>query len=235
MAAPTLVEAAYARLKQDLAEFRMRPGERYSDSELAARLGVSRTPLRVALYMLVREGYLLKMSGHNGWMVRALDVKHFEELYDVRVGLEVLAIQKICRAEEFPDLSHLRGIWLVPVRERLLDGARLAQLDEEFHIAIVAAAGNAEMARIHADLTERIRIIRRLDFLAPARLTTTYEEHGKLLRAILGRKESDAILYLRAHIESSKAEIRHITLHKLALAAGRSEAAPIERGGRNAV
>jgi DNA-binding FadR family transcriptional regulator len=91
------------------------------------------------------------------------------------------------------------------------------------------------MVRIHADLTERIRIIRRLDFLAPARLTTTYEEHGKLLRAILARKESDAILYLRAHIESSKAEIRHITLHKLALATGRREAGPIERGGRNAV
>ena len=49
-------------------------------------------------------------------------------------------------------------------------------------------------------------------------LTTAYEEHAKLLRAILARKESNAISLLHAHIESSKAEIRHISLHKLALA-----------------
>lgn len=233
--APTLVETAYERLKQDLVDFRMRPGERYSESELAARLGVSRTPLRVALFMLVREGYLVKTAGHSAWMVRALDVKHFEDLYDVRVGLEAMAIQKICRAEPFPDFGGLRRTWLVPARERIQDGALLAKLDEAFHMAIVAAAGNAEMARIHADLTERIRIIRRLDFLAPARLAATYEEHAKLLRAILARKESDATLFLRAHIESSKAEIRHISLHKLALAAEQGGAGSTERGRRDAI
>lgn len=235
MAGANLVESVYERLKQNLSDFHMRPGDRYAESELVARFGVSRTPLRVALYMLVREGYLVKISGHSGWMVRPLDFKHFEDLYDVRVGLEVMAIHKICKAEAFPDLEHLRQIWLVPPAERLTDGAQLGRLDEEFHSAIVAAAGNAEMTRIHTDLTERIRIIRRLDFLAPPRLSTTYEEHGKLLRAILARKENEAILFLRAHIESSKAEIRHITLHKLALAAESSNLAAIEEGKRNAI
>ena len=70
---------------------------------------------------------------------------------------------------------------------------------------------------------------------SPERLATTYEEHGKLLRAILARKEDDAIQSLRAHIESSKAEIRQITLHKLALVAGTGEVTPTERGRRNAV
>jgi DNA-binding GntR family transcriptional regulator len=173
--------------------------------------------------MLVREGYLVKLEGHSGWMVRPLDFKHFEDLYDVRVGLEVMAIQKICKADPFPDLEHLRRAWLVEPSERLAEGAEIAKLDEDFHAAIVAASGNAEMARIHGDITERIRIIRRLDFLTPPRLATAYEEHAKLLRAILARKENEAIALLRAHIESSKAEIRHITLHKLSLAAESSD------------
>ena len=222
---PNLVETVYERLKQDLSDFRMRPGDRYAESDLTARLGVSRTPLRVALYMLVREGYVVKLDGHGGWLVRPLDFKHFEDLYDVRVSLELLAIQRICKADPFPDLSALKRAWLVPVADRLTDGAAIARLDEEFHSSIVAASGNAEALRIHTDLSERIRIIRRLDFLASPRLATTYEEHGKLLRAILARKESDASLFLRAHIESSKAEIRHITLHKLSLAEDKADAA----------
>ena len=213
-----LVETVYERLKDDLSQFRLRPGDRFAESEMVARLGVSRTPLRVALFMLVREGYLVKLDGHGGWMVRPLDFRHFEDLYDVRVGLEVMAIQKICKAEPFPDLEALRRTWLVSPSERLTDGPAVATLDEAFHAAIVAASGNAEMVRIHTDITERIRIIRRLDFLTAPRLQTTYEEHAKLLRAILARKESDAVMLLRAHIESSKAEIRHITLHKLSLA-----------------
>jgi DNA-binding GntR family transcriptional regulator len=232
---PNLVETVYERLKQDLSDFRMRPGDRYAESDLTARLGVSRTPLRVALYMLVREGYVVKLEGHGGWMVRPLDFKHFEDLYDVRVSLELLAIQRICKADPFPDLGALKKTWLVPVADRLTDGSAVARLDEEFHSSIVAASGNAEALRIHTDLSERIRIIRRLDFLASPRLATTYEEHGKLLRAILARKEGDASLLLRAHIESSKAEIRHITLHKLSLAEDRSEPAPSLEGKRHAL
>lgn len=229
------VQSVYERLKRDLWDFRMRPGDRYAESELVTRYGVSRTPLRVALYMLVREGYFVKVVGHSGWMVRPLDLAHFEDLYDVRVGIELMAIQRICRAEAFPDLKHLRGAWLVRPADRVTDGALLAQFDEQFHAAIVAAAGSPEMSRIHADLTDRIRIIRRLDFLAPARLATTYEEHGKLLRALLARKEGDAALLLRAHIESSKAEIRHITLHKLALATAEPEANERRLGARHAL
>ena len=230
-----LVQTVYERLKEDLSTFRMRPGDRYAENELTVRLGVSRTPLRVALFMLVREGYLVKLDGHGGWMVRPLDIRHFEDLYDVRVALEILAIQKICKLDPFPDLDHLCRVWFVPEADRLDDGVELARLDEEFHAAIVAASGNAEISRIHADISDRIRIIRRLDFLAPARLATTYEEHGKLLRAILTRKESEAVVMLRAHIESSKAEIRHITLHKLALAAESEDHITVPEGKRHAV
>jgi len=64
-------------------------------------------------------------------------------------------------------------------------------------------------------VTERIRIIRRLDFTRGDRIEATYAEHGKILRAVIQRKADQAQLLLRAHIEQSKAEVRKITLHTL--------------------
>ncbi len=71
------------------------------------------------------------------------------------------------------------------------------------------------MARVHQDVTDRIRIVRRLDFTRADRIEATYVEHAKLLRAVLQRKRAQALLLLKAHIEQSKTEVRKITLHTL--------------------
>lgn len=69
----TLVEGAYERSKSDIYEFRMAPGQRYSEQELARRLGISRTPLRFALHLLAREGFLVRLEGHASWQVRPFE------------------------------------------------------------------------------------------------------------------------------------------------------------------
>jgi DNA-binding GntR family transcriptional regulator len=71
---------------------------------------------------------------------------------------------------------------------------------------------------MHADVTERIRIVRRLDFTQSERIQYTYEEHGAILRAILARKPQQATLLLRSHIEQSKLEVRKISIHRLHMA-----------------
>jgi hypothetical protein len=67
-------------------------------------------------------------------------------------------------------------------------------------------------------VTERIRIIRRLDFTDAGRVTATYDEHAQLLRSILRRKGDHACLLLKSHIETSKRAVRRITLHRLFMA-----------------
>lgn len=218
----TLVEQVYEQLKSEIFEFSMAPGERFSESELAARFNLSRTPLRIALHMLVQDGYMVRTGGHGGWMVRPLDLSYFDDLYDVRTNLELVAVSRICEADPFPNLGDLRKIWLVPEKSRSYDIQEVAQLDEQFHGSLVLASGNREMARIHGDLQERIRIIRRLDFTVRERIDEAYLHHGKILRAIFLRKESQATMLLKSHIEASRAEIRHITLHRLALAREKS-------------
>ena len=214
LANSNLSQRVYQQLKAELFDFALMPGDRFTESEVAARMSVSRTPVREALYRLERDGYLEVMF-RSGWQVKPFDFRQFENLYDLRVILETAAVRKLCEMPERPPLDELKEFWLVPANERLTDGRGVGQYDELFHETIVAATGNAEMARIHHDITERIRIIRRLDFTKDARIEATYQEHAKILRAILQRKIDQAQMLIKSHIEESKAEVRKITLHML--------------------
>jgi DNA-binding GntR family transcriptional regulator len=91
----------------------------------------------------------------------------------------------------------------------------LSQQDEDFHCALVRASGNNEMAKIHRDLSERIRIIRRLDFSKDYRVEATYQEHQKILGYIFNRKVDEAIQAIEAHIMQSRDEVKKITLQML--------------------
>jgi DNA-binding GntR family transcriptional regulator len=94
----------------------------------------------------------------------------------------------------------------------------VGQWDEAFHDALIAASGNQEMVRVHQEITEKIRVIRRLDFNQSQRLTATYEEHAQILRAIQSRDATQATQLLRSHIADSQSEVRKITLHQLHMA-----------------
>ncbi len=217
---PSRSELVYEQLKRDVADFRLVPGDRFTENEISERLGVSRTPVREALLRLQQEG-LVEVLFRNGWRVLPFDFEKFEQLYDLRMVLETAAVQRICADDVHVDRQRLDGlatIWLVSVSARSADMKQVAQWDEEFHASLVAAAGNAEMARVHRDVTERIRIIRRLDFTQSARIDATYEEHAKILRAIQRKRGDQAALLLRAHIETSQAEVRKITLHQVHMA-----------------
>ena len=229
----TLAESVYQTLRAAIRDGLLGEAEPLRENRLAARLAVSRTPVREALYRLEQEGYI-QVSARNGWSVKPFDFEYFENLYDVRVVLELAAVRKLCDAPHKPDLDALKEIWLVPADKRLKDPQRVSNLDEEFHQGIVRATGNPEMARMHRDITERIRIIRRLDFTQPERIESTYDEHALILRAIIKRRADQASLLLRSHIEASKAIVRGITLHRLHTARPRSQPAQAPRKTRAA-
>jgi DNA-binding GntR family transcriptional regulator len=209
-----LGEHAYAKVKQLIFDFELMPGDRFSETELAQRVSVSRTPLRQALQRLQREGFLL-VYPKSGWQVAPLDFDTFDQLYDLRVLLECHAAQRLCEAQERPVLAELGAVWGAAEDERESEPDAVRRLDEAFHRELVRSTGNAEMARVHDEITERIRIIRRLDFTKPARVDLTYHEHQRILRAITQRRADEVQRLLRAHIEQSKLEVRHITLDML--------------------
>ena len=217
-----LADHVYDALKAQMHEFRLVAGDRFSEAELGQRLGVSRTPVREALFRLRDEGFL-GVESKLGWYVLPIDFARLEQLYDLRVVLELASIVRLCaRADTPAGLEALKSIWLVAPAERLADPRRVGLNDEQFHAELVRAAGNDEIARVHWDVTERIRIIRHLDFTRPSRIEASYVEHAKILRAVMQKKVDQAQLLLKTHIEQSKAEVRKITLHTLQAARERA-------------
>ncbi|MDU5779693.1 MAG: GntR family transcriptional regulator [Pantoea sp.] len=210
-----LAEKVYQSLKQDIFAFRLMPGDRFSENEIAERLEVSRTPVRQALFWLEREGYV-EVWFRSGWQVKPFDFEYFEALYDFRTVIEREAVRRLCALPSLACaemLAALKRFWIED--PRLEEGIEVSAQDEAFHMALVAAAGNQEIARVHAELTEKIRIIRRLDFTRDDRVEATYREHAQILRAIFQQHTEEAQRILTDHIAVSKAEVRKITLHRL--------------------
>jgi DNA-binding GntR family transcriptional regulator len=211
-----LAEQVYQRLKQDIFSFRLFPGDRFSENDIAQYYGVSRTPMRDALFRLAREGHL-EVGFRRGWKVCDIDFNLLDQLYDLRIVLELAAIERLSGVPH-DSLNALRHVWCVDESAREADPAVMFVLDESFHRGLVAAAGNAEMLRVHNEVTERIRIVRRLDFLKAHRTSATYDEHAKMLKLIDRGKFAEAGILLRAHITQSKLEVRKITLSMLSAA-----------------
>ena len=211
----SLAEHAYAQIKQKIFNFEMMPGDHISEGNLAKLVAVSRTPLRQALQRLQHGGFI-KAIPKIGWQVSPLDFNKLDELYDFRILIElnaVTALGNLNRDNQI--LKDLQNSWLTPKSRRSFNALDVGMLDEQFHASLVKASGNEEMLKTHSEISERIKIVRRLDFTKNNRINSTYDEHGQIIKAILAGRTAEAQRLLKAHIEQSKIEVRKITLSML--------------------
>lgn len=211
----SLAEHAYAQIKQKIFNFEMMPGDLISEGNLAKLVNVSRTPLRQALQQLQHGGFI-KAIPKIGWQVAPLDFDKLDELYDFRILIESNAVKALCNSNRDNQIfKELQKIWLTPKLKRSFNTIEVGILDEQFHTSLVKASGNEEMLKTHSEITERIKIVRRLDFTKNDRINSTYDEHGQIIKAILSGRAAEAQRLLKAHIEQSKIEVRKITLGML--------------------
>ncbi|NDJ57925.1 GntR family transcriptional regulator [Enterobacteriaceae bacterium 4M9] len=210
-----LAERIYQALKNDIFDFRLMPGAHFSENDICERMSASRTPVRQALFWLEHEGYV-QVYSRSGWQVKPFDFAYLESLYDFRIVLEREAVHRLCAMAPQSCRAHLAPLvcfWIEA--ERMEPGKALSLEDEQFHTALVRASGNEEMVRVHVELTEKMRIVRRLDFTRDDRVAATYSEHARILQAIEQQQTEEAQRILTAHISQSKDEVRKITLHRL--------------------
>jgi DNA-binding GntR family transcriptional regulator len=223
-ASPVLAERVYAQVKQALFAFELLPGERFSENTVAELTGASRTPVREALTRLAREGFLT-VQNRSGWRVNDLDFARFDQLYEVRTIVELAAIDRLTAQTEPQGIKELAALWQVPPTDRLHEGSAVFHLDEQFHSQLVAGTGNLELQRIHTSVTERIRIVRQLDFTESDRVEATYNEHAAILKAIAQHRAAEAKRLMQSHIELSRLSVQKISLHRLYEAREKSRAA----------
>ena len=215
LAGESLADQAYRSLKARIFDFDFMPGDRLSEAELAETLGLSRTPLRQALQRLQHEGFV-EAQPKVGWLIPPLSFQRLDALYDFRILLECFAARAICLMDDNrPGLLALSRIWRVKPAGRIKDPIKVGMIDEMFHQDLVSLAGNSEITNTHLEITEKIRLVRRLDFTKEHRIDATYIEHSLILKALLARRFEEAQRLLSAHIEQSKIEVRKITLDML--------------------
>src|SRR5450830_1632833 len=220
-----LAETVYEKLRDDIFAFRLLPGDRFAENDVAERLQVSRTPVREALMRLQSEG-LVRGYFRNGWEVVPIDFSRFAALYDLREMIELHAVRRLCTPNDTADASHAHtaraawlaeagAIWRVPLAQQLSDGLAVAALDERFHLMLVAAAGNPETDAVYRQVTEHIRIMRRLDFAYGDCIADTYDEHVAILDAIAEGDTTQAGALVERHIKDSHAVVEQITIDRL--------------------
>lgn len=206
----------YMALREMILSFDLYPGTRITENELARRFNVSRTPVREALQKLETEGYLTIMP-KQGCFIRNLDISELSNYYQVRITLEMLAVENACAHMPTKDVEQLLALWNPATQVFTEDAARtLGEKDEQFHIALANGSSNLALGRYLADINNRIRIIRRLDLADERRTERTYNEHYEILQAVLQRDASKAKRLIKKHIEKSELFAKTLTLTELA-------------------
>ncbi len=200
----TLVTICEAEVERMIFDGELERGMRINELTLAARLGVSRGPVREACRSLAQAG-LLDIRANRGFFVRKLARKEVVDLYDLRAGLMRLAGESIARRirpEHLAGLSaQLAAMDAACVRA---DAARFQQLNVEFHAALVEATDNARLQSIYNGLDKELRLFRRRGLASEAALSASNQEHHVIVEAIAARDPARAAAAMEAHILQGK-------------------------------
>ncbi|MGQ0619732.1 MAG: GntR family transcriptional regulator [Panacagrimonas sp.] len=215
-------QEVYGQLKTLIMGFELYPGSRVTETELAARFGVSRTPVREALQRLQLEGYLT-VRPKQGCFIREIDIEEIDQHYQVRIALELCAIELACTHMPDRELKELAREWdpaYQPSEEQ--DVEAMAARDEGFHIALAEGSGNLVLADYLQRVNHNIHIIRRLDFTEDMRVDLTYKEHHGICQHLIARDVVAAQQALSQHIRRSQQAAKTITLEQLSRARSRA-------------
>ncbi|EBA09815.1 GntR family transcriptional regulator [Sagittula stellata] len=193
--------AAYARLLTELREGRLNPGDRLRETELADRLGMSRTPVREAIRQLEADGIVTHVP-RQGATIRTLDYAEVMELYEMRAVLEGTAARLAARAASDIEIEEL--IDMNQQMSHLGNVPEAFVLNRQFHAALLDAAKNRFLTRsIHA-LQKALMILGPTTLTEPDRAEKAVEEHFGVLDAIKARDGALAEAAMRAHIEAAQ-------------------------------
>ena len=157
--APDLVGLVEAQLTRAIVEGRLAPGARVIEADIARRMGVSRAPVREAARRLERQGVLVARPRH-GFAVRTISVQEIDDLFEVRISLELTAVELVCRKADAAGLARLQGLVDTMAREapQLPQHGRIA-LDLGFHTLICELSGNAQLHRIFSNMQTELCMI----------------------------------------------------------------------------
>lgn len=210
---PDLVELVERQLLQAIFEGRLPPGSRIVEAELSRQMGVSRAPLREAARRLESQGVIVS-TPRKGFTVRTFSPKEIQDLFQVRLGLEVMAARLACEVATDAQLASLKA-YADDMLERAptLSNIERVTMDLGMHTAISRLSGNEYLQRIFANMQAEIRICQGFierQYRDPVFIA---QSHFPVVDAILRRDADAAEKALRVHLVDAQDKAHAQVLH----------------------
>jgi DNA-binding GntR family transcriptional regulator len=193
---------AYDEIKAMILGGELAPGAFIAERPLAARLGMSTTPVRSALQRLEVEG-LLSISPQQGAVVRDFSLREITELYEIRMALEPFVARHVAGRLTPAQIERVNAN-LDAQRENLVrrDIGLCVRLDEDFHTLFSEFLDNREICRVMGQLRDRThRVFHRVFSLNPGRMEGSYKEHLVIAETIIGGDAERASQRVEAHLD----------------------------------
>ena len=200
VAQPNLVEQVREAIVYDIAEGKLKPGDRIIQEQIAQVLGVSRHPVQQALLLLKNQGVLRGATG-RGLIVVQLDLLQVRNIYDVRAVMEGLAFRKA--AENNPERAKKFGPALIQSGRKSVKSKSVAAMiaaDIKFHNFIYELSENALIAPIiEAQWTNTQRVMGEV-LMRDEKPRDIWDQHEELLDAVIAGDGAKAAAMARQHV-----------------------------------
>ena len=181
----SICERAYRFIKQQITTNEIPAGAQLNHREIAERLGISRTPVREALLLLQREGFV-EVAPRQGIRVRPLFLEDIRELFDILAALETLAVGLLTArhptAEELAPLTE--AVKEMKAGLKADDFSVWIEADERFHRALLRLSGNRRLAELGVSYRDRVQRAHVVALKLRARPTKFVEGHADLVELI---------------------------------------------------
>jgi DNA-binding GntR family transcriptional regulator len=193
-------EEAYKSLKRHILENTFAAGSQWLEAELAAKLGVSRTPVREAMIRLVNEG-LVEVRSRHGMRVLPVSYRDMQEIYQIFAELEPTAARLLAEkgATEVQLAAMEQAVGEMETALETEDLQAWAAADERFHRLVLRWCGNRRLAAVMANLWDQGHRVQMLTLKSRPRPFDSMQEHRDLLQAIRERDAAKAYEIHKRH------------------------------------
>ena len=205
-----LGQQVYQHLRDEIFSMKIDPGTNLGVGEIAAQLGVSRSPVRDALLMLVSEG-IVELLPNGGYQVIQFDRKYIDDAFVLRCALEVTAVRLCVENLDRERVQALKEIW---EQFRLGDESdptlreRHVSADQQLHQSLAEMCGNAMLKDVLDKviaITGLIRMWYYTGVVPNSYLVMTANEHLKFIDAMLAEDAEVAAAALDEHVRNAQA------------------------------
>jgi DNA-binding GntR family transcriptional regulator len=215
----TSVTTAFHRIRELIVQGKLSPGTWIVESDLCQHLNMSRTPVRGALYLLQREGYVqeLRNTSKSRMIVSSLTKEDANELYPIIGRLEGLAGRRAAllaeteRKELADKLKQINARLIRIAQQRTLEGSSIFDLDREFHRLIVNAGAGPRLMTLHRAIEPQTERYWRLYASSIMNnLTASTEEHEAIIKALLASDADGLEAALTLNWENGCKRLAHV-------------------------